>query len=195
MVEKVIGPHLSRRGFAVSVSKLGGVSKWARMASDIRKLLRNPDLDVLTTIIDYYGLPSSTPGMSDRPSASGFDRVLHVERAVADDIGDRRFVPHLVLHELEAWVFAAGKELGRLRGKPALTRSLLREVDRAGGAEFINDSPQTAPSKRLLRLCPDYNKTSEGPAAIEALGLDALRCACAHLDAWLSALDQYVERG
>jgi Domain of unknown function (DUF4276) len=151
VVDKVIAPYLSGRGFAISVSKLGGVAKWPRIARDIKTLLRNPALDVLTTIIDYYGLPPGTPGMSDRPSASG------------------------------------GRQLGELRGKPTLTTSLLREVDRAGGAELINDSPQTAPSNRLLRLCPDYNKVSEGPAAIAALGLEALRCVCPHLDAWLIA--------
>jgi hypothetical protein len=37
--------------------------------------------------------------------------VEHVETAWAAAVGDRRFVPHLVLHEFETWVYADPSKL------------------------------------------------------------------------------------
>lgn len=96
--------------------------------------------------------------------------------------------PHLVLHELEAWVFAAADELGLLHG-PEIAEKLRADEKLAGGPELVNDDPATAPSKRILRYCPGYAKTSDGPMAIEELGLSRLRARCPHLDAWLRPLE------
>jgi Domain of unknown function (DUF4276) len=59
----------------------------------------------------------------------------------------------------------------------------------AGGPELVNDGPDTAPSKRILKAYPTYRKVVDGPDAIELLGLGALRTVCPHLDAWLKRLE------
>jgi hypothetical protein len=128
------------------------------------------------------------PGMQDRPVGDPYARVAHVEAEFAAEIGDRRFRPHLVLHELEAWVFAAADELGMLHG-PEIAKQLRADEKLAGGPELVNDDPATAPSKRILRYCAGYAKTSDGPMAIEELGLSRLRARCPHLDAWLCSLE------
>jgi recombinational DNA repair ATPase RecF len=46
--------------------------------------------------------------------------------------------------------------------------------------EGINDSPQTAPSKRLEQLRPHYRKTFHGPKAAARIGLDKIREQCPH---------------
>jgi hypothetical protein len=90
----------------------GGVTSWAKIERDIRALLGRTNLRVLTTLFDYYGFPKDAPGMGDRPSGKPRDRVRHVEQALRENVGDRRFQPHLVLHELESWVFGAASQLG-----------------------------------------------------------------------------------
>ncbi|PFG48236.1 putative AbiEii toxin of type IV toxin-antitoxin system [Amycolatopsis sulphurea] len=50
-----------------------------------------------------------TPPEWTRPTRSVRLQVQHVEAALSAAIGDARFVPHLVLHELETWVFAAAE--------------------------------------------------------------------------------------
>lgn len=166
----------------------GGVASWAKLVGDVRRLLGDSSLHFPTTLIDYYGFPADAPGMVDRPSTHALNRVRHVEAAVRAAVGDDRFVPHLVLHELEAWVFAAARQLADLRGEPGLAGELRRQVDDAGGPESVNDGADTAPSKRLLRHCPDYVKTLDGPLAIESLGVPALRRCCPHVDEWLARL-------
>jgi uncharacterized protein DUF4276 len=52
--------------------------------------------------------------------------------------------------------------------------------------ESINETPQGAPSKRILRRLEDYEKPFHGPDALKDIGLDAIREACPHFAAWLT---------
>lgn len=200
VVGDVIQPYLDSTGWLVTTSILatkrpaggpkhrGGVTSWAKLEREIRLLLRDTSLDVLTTLIDYYAFPSDAPGMATRPAGDAGERVEHVERAMAAAIGDQRFVPHLTLHEMESWVFAAADQLGEWHGSPELAARLRDDCLRAGGPELVNDGPKTAPSKRLLSYHPGYMKTLDGPLAIAELGLAELRACCPHLDQWLTDL-------
>ena len=76
---------------AVGASYRGGVTSWKHVEREIRLLLRDTSIGVLSTLIDYYGFPDDAPGMADRPAGDAMARVVHVERAQADAIMDRRF--------------------------------------------------------------------------------------------------------
>ncbi|MEV0094695.1 DUF4276 family protein [Streptomyces sp. NPDC050738] len=167
----------------------GGVSKWAKIEKDLRlRLATTPHWAAVTTLLDYYGLPQDSPGMDDRPAGSARQRVEHVERRIAERIEHPRFLPYLVLHETETWVFAAAEQMGEWAEDAALAGELKRQADAAGGPEGVNDGADTAPSKRLLRAYPAYNKTQDGPVAVTDLGLVELRAACPHFDSWIGSL-------
>ncbi|MGN9782530.1 DUF4276 family protein [Nonomuraea sp. ZG12] len=179
---------------AGGTSYKGGLSTWGKLATEIRLLLRDSSITTLTTLLDYYGLPADTPGMTTRPPGSPYDRVAHVERAMGQAIGDPRFLPHLVLHEIEAWVILGHEALGELTGDAALSHAAQAIVTDAQGAELVNDGADTAPSKRLLRLYPRYRKTSDGPLVIAEIGIDAIRKGCPHADAWFTAVNTGLMR-
>ncbi|TQJ03976.1 DUF4276 family protein [Amycolatopsis cihanbeyliensis] len=178
VVNQVISPYLANYGWWTSHSLAktkrpaggsthkGGVTRWAKLELDLRLLLRDSSIDVLTTVLDYYAFPADSPGMRTRPAGPPHDRVLHVEAALRTSVKDPRFLPNLVLHELETWVFAAAEELGSCGNDPKLAAILCRDVDAAGGSELVND----------------------GPLAIAELGIDDLRTRCPHFDAWLTRL-------
>jgi hypothetical protein len=201
LVGQVLQPELSSRGAWLTPVALktrraagrphdkGGVSRWPKIAHDIKALLRNSAVDTVTTMLDLYGLPSDTPGLANAPTGDPYTRVRHVEDAMARAVDDRRFLPFLALHETEAWVLAAAAELSELVTAPRPAADLTAQVTAAGGPELVNDGPDTAPSKRILKAYPSYRKVVDGPDAIELLGLDALRAACPHLDGWLKQLE------
>lgn len=196
----LLQPYFESLGWSVSHSLIktkrtavgsdfgGGITSWNQVERDVRLLLGDTSLTVLTTLFDYYAFPADSPGMSTRPISDPYESVAHVEKAIAARFNDSRFRPHLVLHELEAWVFAAADQLAELLGDEVGDK-LKHDVAVAGGAELVNDAPETAPSKRLLRYSPGYSKTLDGPLALIGCGLPKLRAMCPRLDGWLASFD------
>jgi len=138
----------------------------------------------ITTFIDYYALPNDVPGMADRPKSSARDRVEHVEEAIASQFKDRRFRPYLMLHEFEAMLFTNVQRWQHRFDDQAVARL---KNDVAGlPPEDINETPQGAPSKRILRRLTDYEKVIHGPASARDIGLTAIRDACPHFRSWLA---------
>ena len=207
VVRDFLGPYLQEVGWDVRASKIitkraasgrthrGGVGSWSHLEGEIRRHLRDPNLTILSTVIDYYAFPADAPGMATRPTGDARVRVEHVEQTLSSAIGDDRFLPHLTLHELEAWVFAAADQLGELYGSGKITAELRRDIAKAGGPELVNDGVSTAPSKRLIKYRPSYMKTIDGPLAVASLGLPGLRAQCPHLDAWLTQLERVAGVG
>jgi len=164
----------TRRTVGASHNK-GGVQSYGQVQGDLRRLLGDKGASVITTLLDYYALPSDFPGMANRSGRNPRDCVEHVEAAWAAAVGDRRFVPHVVLHELEAWVYAARSCLEPwMFGDDAKVIAAITEMAAVHQTpEDIDDGVQTAPSKRLRRAFPAYQKTLHGPLAIAAIGSTA----------------------
>lgn len=200
-VRDVLTPHLATFGIHPTAVVLktkrvkaggafrGGVTSTPQVLGDIRRLLGDSAAVGVTTILDYYGLPDDFPGMATRPAGAPAARVAHVEEALAAGFPARSFVPHLVLHEYEAWIFAAPAACAWVFDDPELPGKLAAIATANGGPERIDEGPATAPSKRLLGVCPGYRKTLHGPMAVGASGLGAVRSACPHADAWLRRLE------
>ncbi|WP_265306910.1 DUF4276 family protein [Verminephrobacter eiseniae] len=60
---------------------------------------------------------------------------------------------------------------------------------RTDGRNLCQDSPQTAPSKRILAAMPGYRKILHGPQIACAIGLHPMRAACPHFDHWLQKIE------
>ena len=103
-----------------------------------------------------------------------------------------RFIPHVVMHEFEGLLFSSPIQLAQGIGQPALIESIQVIKDSFSTPEDINDSPFTAPSKRIIRLSPNYQKTLMGVQIAQATGLDAIRLECPLLDNWLTELESQV---
>jgi hypothetical protein len=167
----------------------GGLSRWPKLERELRRLLHDSSTSVLTTMFDYYAFPEDAPGMADRPHGSPHDWVRHVEQALFKEIGDKRFLPNLALHEIEAWVLADCTRLGEVMGDPAPASELHRMVEQESGPELVDGGMDTAPSKRILNAYPRYTKTIDGPLVIADAGLDLIRQSCPHADQWLKNLE------
>jgi len=173
----------------------GGVTRFARFENDLRRLLPAGDA-VVTTMLDYYGLPTDFPGMSTRPNGTPRQRVQHVERAIRDYFGSPgNFIPFLALHEYEAWLFASADALPGVMNDPAKQADIEGIRHTVSTPEDINDDPESAPSKRIRKLFPAYQKVAHGTIAAGRIGLERIRAECPHFNDWLTELEEVVSSG
>src|ERR1700682_1265006 len=125
----------------------GGVTSYTSFKRDLRLLLKGAGDALVTTMLDYYGLPGDFPGMDTRPTGGPHARVAHVEKLIREDLGDpKNFLPFLVLHEFEALLFSSKEELPRVM-TDAKGTSFAAIRDSVQTPEEIDEGPQSAPSK------------------------------------------------
>lgn len=201
-VRDVLAPHLLPHGTYVTPVILktkrtvtghfrGGALNAQQILGDVRRLLADSSLALVSTLIDFYALPTDFPGYATLPAGgTPLQRVQHLEAAFGVAVSQPRFLPHLVLHEFEAWIFSEPNRCEWVFDTPAgtLAPKLERIRDGVGGPENIDEGPQTHPSKRLLDLVPGYRKPLHGPTAVDATGLPAVAARCPHFAAWLAQL-------
>ncbi|HSK40145.1 MAG TPA: DUF4276 family protein [Arenibaculum sp.] len=149
-----------------------------------------------TTMVDLYAIPRDFPKHDEAIGmADPFRRVDFLEQAWRDDVvtdGRWRFIPYVQLHEFEALLLADPAKLDWefLEHEAAIER--LAALSTAFETpELIDDGPETAPSKRIIREIPEYGarKTSVGPLVADKIGLATLRARCPHFDAWIKSLE------
>jgi len=194
--------HTRRRG----VTHRGGGRRYLPMKNDILRFFQQEKgRDVyFTTMIDYYALPSDFPGTGDADTLRHlpYERVAKLEERFAEDIADpwgspTRFIPNIQLHEFEAILFCRPREFSSFFGDCPRKVEQLEEIAKAyQSPELIDDDEQTAPSKRIAGVFPDYSgaKSSAGPLIAEAIGIKTTRNLCPHFDAWLKKLESLVNR-
>ena len=172
----------------------GGVTNFAKFKNDVNRLLKSAGNALVTTLLDYNGLPSDFPGMDNRPPGIPIQRVTHVESAIAKYFEcPPNFLPFLALHEFEALLFSSSTELPRVMIETRKTAKFA-EIPRCfDNPEEINEQPESSPSKRILKLFPAYRKVLHGPVVAQRIGLSAIRSTCPHFASWLSMLEQFAE--
>lgn len=211
-VEAVLKPYLMDCGVKavktviVSTKKnfRGGIVSYSQVKKDL--LLMGAgfhdgqyERHLFTTMIDFYALPKDFPGYEDAQKvADKYERISFLEAAFAEDIGMLGcFVPYLQLHEFEALVFCGIEYLLRIYpGRERQCERLKADLDRIGNPEMINDSPDSAPSKRIIRAIEEaggirnyrYNKVSVGRDVTLLVGIENLRARCLHFSNWVQRL-------
>lgn len=140
-------------------------------------------------MFDYYGLAPEFPGRETPVGSRALERVASVERVCAADINNERFLPYLALHEFEAMLFTAPTEIAIGFGQPALGSSLQSIRALLKTPEEINNHEETAPSKRLGKLFPGYNKPFYGELIAERIGIERILRECNHFAGWLTKLE------
>lgn len=172
----------------------GGVFRYEPVYRHIMASLRqhSAHTSFVTTLIDLYAFPQDFPNYAKHDSLLGRHRAESLEKAVQSQVNDKRFVPHLQLHEFEALVLADPDQILNEFGddKPAeAVKALLREIH-GRAPEDVDDTPSGAPSHRICRHVQGYRKRRMGPAIVSRIGLGNLRTVCPHFGAWLTRLEE-----
>ena len=176
----------------------GGIKPWSTVRKEILNNLHGDAGCFTTTMVDYYGMPLTWPGRSEASRHPLSERAHCVEAELLADVRQRmggsfnpdRFVPYLMMHEFEAMLFSDCHRFANAIGRPNLASAFQEIRDQFANPEEIDDSPRTAPSKRIEGLVPGYQKPLSGTQAALAIGLDTIRAACPHFNAWLDRLER-----
>ncbi|MDB5849367.1 MAG: hypothetical protein JWP29_3119 [Rhodoferax sp.] len=197
-VNELLTPHCARLGLyltpiivTTSPGYKGGVVRYAKIKPQIERLCKQDEAAHVTTLFDLYALPSDFPGKASAafPAAeTGRHRAQFIEAELARDINRRNFIANLLVHEFEALLFTQVDAFAQWTDDDRVLESL-RATRRATAPEDINDSPHTAPSKRILAAMAGYQKTFHGLLIACDIGLDAIRRECPHFGAWLQKIE------
>jgi hypothetical protein len=213
-VNEVLREHLVSAGFDSVHARIignarlrrrrGGVRPWPEVRRDIINHLRQDSGCIATTMVDFYGLPqqgtAAWPGRSGATGPHVEQKASRVENALSQSIvsgmgpnfDPRRFVPFVVMHEFEGLLFSDCVAFSRGVGHPAVEPELSLIRNTFDTPEDINDSPLTAPSKRIEDIIPGYEKPLFGSLAALEIGLASIRSECPHFDGWLAQLEALV---
>lgn len=196
-VNKVLYPHFIARGIILTARSLDGGFSYGRLKHQISQWLNEDQSAYVTTLVDLYGMNKDYPGYSNSQTLDAQDKVITIEAAVKADIlsspklHNQKFIPYLQLHEFEALLFTEPATMEEWLSLdhtiPVGSFSTIR--DAFDSPEYINDSPHTAPSKRILAIVPTYDKVIEGILIAQEIGLSNLRAACPHFDAFCTTLE------
>lgn len=175
----------------------GGNFKFERLHADVENRLLGDPTAYCTTFFDYYGLPQSFPGKNIRdPQADIRIKATAVQEAMTAElirlIGEnpmRRFIPFVQMYEFEALLFSDPDAFAKGIDKIELSKPLTKIVEQFTSPEHINDSPDTAPGKRIAALMKGYEKPLMGTLAALEVGLDVMREKCSLFDDWLKRLE------
>jgi len=166
----------------------GGVPSYPKVRGEVMRLLGDSSALMVTTMLDYYALPTSFPGRAQPIGATSEQRVSFVEDAWTADLGNSRFRAYLSLHEFEALLFSAPQAIADGFAKPELVPQLRTIRASFATPEEINDRPETAPSARLEALYPRYSKPFFGTLIAQRIGLETMISECPHFARWVEFL-------
>jgi Domain of unknown function (DUF4276) len=209
VVNELLAPYLFKFGY-YSVSarllgnsrlrvKRGGVKPWNVVRGEVCNHLNQDRGAIATTFVDYYALPSGEEGWPGRRASAdvNFEEKAQlveysIHRDLCEFIGNgfnpMRFVPYIAMHEFEGLLFSDCDALARGLGNIRLAESLRKIRNEFNTPEHINDSPMTAPSKRIQSISKGYQKPLHGPLAALEMGIDVIRAQCAGFDGWINRL-------
>jgi uncharacterized protein DUF4276 len=203
-VRDVLAPWLGSHGVGFSArlvgkpGQKGGVGRYPRVQRDILALLKQRSIPFVTTMFDFYGMPNSWPGRKKAAKAPHARKASTVEKAVLDDISaivgsrfdKRRFLPYIQMHEFEALLFSRPSVIADVVLDANIADDLQAIRDEFETPEEIDDSPETAPSKRIEKLTRVFHKPLHGLIAVRRIGIETIRRECPHFDEWLTALEK-----
>ena len=184
-VKNVIENHLLERDVEPVPISLDGNITVERLASDMAKLTWN--FDCVTSLVDFYGF-------RDKNTATREELEHRIQQAVDDKVNrswdQSRLIPYVQQYEFEGLLFS---DVGAFARIPDVPEDCVEELRRIRSMfatpEDINDSKHTAPSKRIKRLIPRYDKVVYGSLIAMETGLETVRMECSRFNSWMTRLE------
>ena len=198
-VNRVLSPYLALQGIfckpIICTTKTkkhgqlkfrGGAQSYGRIKHELTLHCKQHHNEWVTTLFDYYGMPAETPKI-DNQTPDLYQRIDRIERAIEKDIDMPNLYFHFNVHEFEGLLFSR-PEAFELIAEADVVEKIRKIRDDFPNPEYINNNYETAPSKRLQALIPNYAKIRHGTELSEYIGIETLRSECPHFQQWVQMI-------
>lgn len=167
----------------------GGTISFDKAIKDISRLI-TAKYDLVTTFYDYYGLHEDF--IPKHNLTNSYDIVKLIEEKMSTHINNEKFIPYIQLHEFETFLFVeSDTTINNLMDcrKNIVEQVINKALQQANNnPELVNNSPATAPSKRILKAYSSYQKITDGTNVCRDLGIQKIREHCQHFDSWITTI-------
>lgn len=201
-IKRVLAPYLGYKNIGMHATQVtkpgqkGGDIRFGRVKNDVIRHLRQRSDTIVTLFLDFYGL-ADWPGLNSiqgNSTPAQIEKILvestisEIKELLPDMNLEHRFFPFFIVHEFETLLFSNPGILAEGLGikKEKIEGTLLQFN---GDLERINNSRETAPSKRLEKWMPAYKKTVNGIPIAAEIGIEQMRSSVPLFDKWLRELE------
>ena len=204
-IKSILAPYLGNKKIYINATQVskpgqkGGDIKFSRVKKDIRNHLKQRKDTYITTLVDYYGI-TEWPGLEKISENNTYKEIAQIlnesaKNAIINDFSEiscERFIPNIVMHEFEAYHFSDSMILSLELGQSE--NEILDILNSFEHPEEINNSKETAPSKRLDSLSSrgKFPKTTMGIEIIKKIRIEKVREKCPLFNNWLTSLENLV---
>jgi hypothetical protein len=127
------------------------------------------------------------------------EKVDELENRIFIKLGKpKNFISYVQKYEFESLLLSDSSVLATYFNKPAMKKDIDEALKLAGSAEDVNDSAETAPSKRIEQWTLKHkvqNKFNQKTKVLHGLGitqkltLPVIRQACPRFNDWITRLE------
>lgn len=194
-VGEVLGSHFEGLNIFIKPivlgngSQKGGISTYGKVKSQIERKCKEDRNSWITTMIDFYKLPTDFPKLVTPTGLSSFEKAKLVQQSFQADIGQPNFIANLMIHEFEGLLFSKPEAFENWCDDPQVVINLKRIRCGFESPEHINEGYTTAPSKRILSIFRQYDKVLHGSLVALDIGLETIRRECPMFNSWIERLE------
>lgn len=168
----------------------GGITDYDKFTKDIKNVLNNESYDLITTFIDFYGFLKIAPFKDEINESDCYKRVTKTENLLSETIANARFLPYMNLHEYEI-IYYIDETITKGVLNSNFDRMKYRKVIQDyPNIEEINENPNNAPSKRLEKICPSYDKVFHSALISQSLQMGSILKKCQHFKRWIDQINE-----
>lgn len=198
-VDSILSPEFMSKNillYPLLFRRQGGSFRYEKCRKVILSELKQGKSAYITTMVDFYGMPTDWPGRTESKSSRNYqDKAKKVEQALSEDIvvqmgeswNPTQFIPYVQMHEFEALLFSDTSILAANDLK--ISKQLDNILQSFSCPEEINDNYATCSSRQIKQHMTDYNKKVDGILAAQKIGLSTMRRECPHFNEWITRLE------
>ncbi len=183
-IKIVLAPYLASKDIYMTPISMGGDVNVDKAKNELKNIANS--FDFVTTLYDFYGFKKRLP--NEDKSALEQRLMSSVHDAVKE-----KLIPYIQMYEFEGLLFSCPESMQRELNESGIQQwcqNILTEFD--NNPEAINNSVETAPSKRLLKHTK-YKKVIHGPNIANEIGISKMRQMCSGFNQWLCKIEALTQ--